>query len=290
MRSEVRPLIGSASGRPAGSTNSRSRHCVSAIGRSSLGLSPSFRPAIGGMPKMRWTVGRRRSASMSSTRRWYDSLSVSARLTAVRLLPSPGSALDVMMTLMPRSVLRMVQDRGELAVLLLRGAGENLRCRPACRPAPDRFARWSARRSGRSCAIRLVPPTRRSAAVVGPDEPIPRADRRVAWPASPEPASRASRAMHRGRDWHAERVGRVSAAGMAHVGCAPGGGAGRSIWRAGSGRDRHFDRARAGVASASRRHDGSVPSGTTACRRNRNRGRPRARHRDRPAADRARTR
>ena len=103
MRSDVRPLIGSDSGRPAGSTISRSETAVSAMGRSSFDLRPSFSPAMGGNPKIFCTVGRRRSASMSNTRLWYEWLSVSARFTAVRLLPSPGSALAVMMTLMPRS-------------------------------------------------------------------------------------------------------------------------------------------------------------------------------------------
>ena len=40
------------------------------------------------MPKSAVSDGRRRSASISSTLRWYDSLSVSARLAAVSVLPS----------------------------------------------------------------------------------------------------------------------------------------------------------------------------------------------------------
>jgi hypothetical protein len=46
-----------------------------------------------GMSKIWCMVGRRRSASMISTLRRYDSLSVSARLVAVSVLPSPGMAL-----------------------------------------------------------------------------------------------------------------------------------------------------------------------------------------------------
>src|SRR5262245_9917164 len=55
------------------------------------------------MPKIRWIVGRRRSASMSSTRRCSDSLRVSAVFAADRLLPSPGSAVDVRTTVRSRS-------------------------------------------------------------------------------------------------------------------------------------------------------------------------------------------
>ena len=71
--------------------------------RSLSDLIPSFRPVRFGMRNISCTEGRRRSPSISSTCRLYDSLSVSARFTAVSVFPSPGNALAIITTLMPCS-------------------------------------------------------------------------------------------------------------------------------------------------------------------------------------------
>ena len=67
----------------------------------SRAYSTSLRPETFGRSNMSWMVGRRRSASISSTRRRYDSLNVSARLVAVSVLPSLASVLVIMSTRVP---------------------------------------------------------------------------------------------------------------------------------------------------------------------------------------------
>ena len=82
--------------------------------------------------------GRRRSASISSTRRAYDSLNVSARLTAVSVFPSRGRALVTVTTLSP-----CVSER---RAAKLRGGGIVRRQRsppwrsPAARSIPEEVA------------------------------------------------------------------------------------------------------------------------------------------------------
>ena len=107
-------------GRPAGRIAEARRHLMD---RQALRRrrAPARRsgPRRCRMPNTVCSVGRRRSASMSSTLRWYDSLSVSARFVAVSVLPSPGSALAIITT-SGRARLRVVKRRGQPAVLLAR--------------------------------------------------------------------------------------------------------------------------------------------------------------------------
>ena len=79
MRSDVRPAIGSELGRPAGSTARRGDTWRTSILVSPADSRPSPRPSAVSSRKTVCSDGRRRSASMSSTRFWYDSLNVSAR-------------------------------------------------------------------------------------------------------------------------------------------------------------------------------------------------------------------
>ena len=120
MRVEVRPPIGSGSGRPAGS----SVRCRVILTVAQLGVagSPSA-PRSGRRCSARWKIvcsdGRRRSASMSSTWRRYDSLSVSARLARGQRLAVAGmGARDQQDLRMPVDQLRVVQRRREPAELL----------------------------------------------------------------------------------------------------------------------------------------------------------------------------
>jgi hypothetical protein len=68
IRSEVRPAIGSELGRPAGSTASRGDTWRTSILLSAVESRPSPRPSVVSSRKMLWSVGRRRSASISRTR------------------------------------------------------------------------------------------------------------------------------------------------------------------------------------------------------------------------------
>ena len=78
VRRQAAHRIGS--GRPAGSTVRSCRHRDDTAGRwAPRSRKPSTSRARSAAPNISCTDGRRRSASMSSTRRWYDSLSVSAR-------------------------------------------------------------------------------------------------------------------------------------------------------------------------------------------------------------------
>src|SRR5688572_2837390 len=101
MRSEVRPAIGSELGRPAGSTARRVDTCRTSIFVSPLDNRPSARPEAVSRRNTECSVGRRRSPSINSTRFWYDSLKVRARLEAVSVLPSPATALATITTCRP---------------------------------------------------------------------------------------------------------------------------------------------------------------------------------------------
>jgi hypothetical protein len=98
MRFDDSTLIGSGSGRPAVSTVRCSVTRMSGTLRGVSERTPSFKPPRFGSRKISCTHGRRRSASTRSTWRRYDSLNVSARLAALSVLPSPGSALVTMIT------------------------------------------------------------------------------------------------------------------------------------------------------------------------------------------------
>ena len=101
IRSDVIAPMGSDVGRPAGNTVRRlDSRCSGSFGSSAL-IRPSDRPGAPDTWKIECCEGRRRSASISSTFRRYDSLSVSARFAAVRLLPSPATALATIATLKP---------------------------------------------------------------------------------------------------------------------------------------------------------------------------------------------
>ena len=105
MRSDVRPSIGSGFGCPAGSTASGRRHLDDRQLLRLLGSpAPRDRPACLAMPNAMCTPGRRRSASISSTRFWYDSLNVSARFDGRQRLALVGQrAGDRSRVEMPRS-------------------------------------------------------------------------------------------------------------------------------------------------------------------------------------------
>ena len=113
----MRIPIGSGLGRPAGNSVSRG-DSSNADGSISIAVSASLSPAMFGISKIWCIVGRRRSASMISTLRRYDSLSVSARLVAVSVLPSPGIALATITIFMPGLRLRVMERGGETPVLL----------------------------------------------------------------------------------------------------------------------------------------------------------------------------
>ena len=120
MRSEVSPAIGSEIGLPAGSTASRCDTWCSGSGRSSGDDSPSLRPDASSMPNTVCSDGRRRSASMSSTFRWYDSLKRQREVGAVSVLPSPASGAGNHHDLEAARRLVVVERRGQPAVLLAR--------------------------------------------------------------------------------------------------------------------------------------------------------------------------
>ena len=90
LRREAAPSDRTSGGRPAASSDAVDTCWTGSL--RSLGSRSALRS---GRTRCRHlnTVcsdGRRRSASISSTLRWYDSLSVSARFEAVSVLPSPA--------------------------------------------------------------------------------------------------------------------------------------------------------------------------------------------------------
>src|SRR5579864_3812547 len=101
MRPDVKPAMGSTRSLPAGNTARNGEICWTTIGRSSTDVSASVSPGDREILNTVWSEGRRRSASMSRTRCWYDSLSVRARFAAVSVLPSPATALAIMTTVRP---------------------------------------------------------------------------------------------------------------------------------------------------------------------------------------------
>ena len=135
IRSDTSALIGSTNAVPAVNTDQMRRH------RDRQQLvdfcdQPFFEAGGVRQAEDRCTLGRRRSASTSSTLLLYDSLSVSARLTAVSVLPSPGHGTHDHDDLDRPLLAHAVERGGDLAGTARGSPGATTHPSPACRGTP----------------------------------------------------------------------------------------------------------------------------------------------------------
>ena len=184
-------------------------------------------PGPSARPNRRCTDGRRRSASMSSTRCWNSCAIVSARLAAVRLLPSPLFGL----------VMAMARSARPLSARLMRVRSERY-CSAASDVGASAATRWDRGRDDRAAA----PSSRRRPAADGGSSVRPGVS--AGGRRSPDCRCRRGRRRRRGRRGDRRRVRRLD-------GCGP-----RAAPR------RHRSRRRCRVDEPASRHRPRPPGAT----------------------------